>query len=440
MKKFSIAILTLLVAFSANLSAQGKYGKDSAECIKYLSYYQEYYKQKAYDDALPNWRKAYNICPPTASQNMLLNGTTLLRRVITQNAGNEAYRNALIDSLLQLHRDRATTYPKNAVSAFNNMGQDLANYIKDDPDRLYKAFNEIIENNKANTKASLFLFDLQSAISLYEAGKLTSEDVINSYQRNIAFLDQAKAKGPEEVEQNQKVRSDLESLFIGSKVASCSELIKLFTPRFNADPNNLDLAKNIVKMLAITEDCQNNDLYLQAATTMYKLEPSHNSAYFLYKLNAARNNVEEALKYMDEAIEYDESDALTDASYQYELAAFCYKNARFAKANAAARAALENDRSLAGKCYFLIGQIWGTVSCGGDEISSRAHFWVAVDNMRKAAAEDPSLADEANRMAAQFSRYYPQTADAFMYDLVDGKAYTVNCSGMSATTTVRTQK
>ncbi len=440
MKKLTIAILTLLVAFSANLSAQGKYGKDSAECIKYLSYYQEYYKQKAYDDALPNWRKAYKLCPPTASQNMLLNGTTLLRRVITRNAGNEAYRNALIDSLLQLHRDRAATYPKNAVSAFNNMGQDLANYIKDDPERLYKAFNEIIENNKANTKTSLFLFDLQSAINLYEAGKLTSEDVINSYQRNIAFLDQVKAKGPEEVEQNQKVRSDLESLFIGSKVASCEELIRLFTPRFNADPNNLDLAKNIVKMLAITEDCQNNDLYLKAATTMYKLEPSHNSAYFLYKLNAARNNVDEALKYMDEAIEYDESDALTDASYQYELAAFCYKNARFAKANAAARAALENDRSLAGKCYFLIGQIWGTVSCGGDEISSRAHFWVAVDNMRKAAAEDPSLADEANRMAAQFSRYYPQTADAFMYDLVDGKAYTVNCSGMSATTTVRTQK
>ena len=440
MKKLTFAILTLLVAFSANLSAQGKYGKDSAECIKYLSYYQEYYKQKAYDDALPNWRKAYNLCPPTASQNMLLNGTTLLRRVITQNAGNEAYRNALIDSLLQLHRDRATTYPKNAVSAFNNMGQDLANYIKDDPERLYKAFNEIIENNKANTKSSLFLFDLQSAIKLYEAGKLSSEDVINSYQRNIAYLDQAKAKSPEEVEQNQKVRSDLESLFIGSKVASCDELIRLFTPRFNADPNNLDLAKNIVKMLAITEDCQNNDLYLQAATTMYKLEPSHNSAYFLYKLNAARNNVDEALKYMDEAIEYDESDALTDASYMYELAAFCYKNARFAKANAAARGALERDPSLAGKCYFLIGQIWGTVSCGGDEISSRAHFWVAVDNMRKAAAEDPSLADEANRMAAQFSRYYPQTADAFMYDLVDGKAYTVNCSGMSATTTVRTQK
>ena len=173
MKKISIAILTLLVAFSANLSAQGKYGKDSAECIKYLSYYQEYYKQKAYDDALPNWRKAYKVCPPTASQNMLLNGTTLLRRVISQNAGNEAYRNALIDSLLQLHRDRAVTYPKNAVSAFNNMGQDLANYIKDDPDRLYKAFDEIIENNKANTitldvNHKLFLNDVPTTLDELE--------------------------------------------------------------------------------------------------------------------------------------------------------------------------------------------------------------------------------------------------------------------------------
>jgi uncharacterized protein YxeA len=56
MKKITIAILTLLLSVSGSLFAQGKYGKDSAECLKYLSYYREYYKQKAYDDALPNWR------------------------------------------------------------------------------------------------------------------------------------------------------------------------------------------------------------------------------------------------------------------------------------------------------------------------------------------------------------------------------------------------
>ena len=223
-------------------------------------------------------------------------------------------------------------------------------------------------------------------------------------------------------------------------MASCEDLIALFEPRFQAAPEDLNLVKNIVKMLSITEDCQDNDLYLRAATNMYNLEPSYNSAYFLYKLNSAKGNFDAAVKYLDEAISYDESDTATDAQYSYELAAYCFKNARFAKANAAARNALELDPTMAGKCYFLIGQIWGTVSCGGDEIQTRAHFWVAVDNMRKAAAADESLADEANRMIAQYSRYYPQTAEAFMYNFTDGQSYTVNCSGMTATTTVRTQK
>ena len=79
MKRITLVLLTLAAAtFGTKVSAQGKYGADSAECIKYLSYYQEYYKQKNYTEALPNWRKAFKLCPPTASQNMLLNGMTLL--------------------------------------------------------------------------------------------------------------------------------------------------------------------------------------------------------------------------------------------------------------------------------------------------------------------------------------------------------------------------
>ena len=60
MKKITLIVFSaILMVLGSNLaSAQGKYGADSAECIKYLSYYKEYYKQKDYDDALRNWRKA----------------------------------------------------------------------------------------------------------------------------------------------------------------------------------------------------------------------------------------------------------------------------------------------------------------------------------------------------------------------------------------------
>ena len=59
-----ISVAVLALAGSSTLSAQGKFGPDSAECIKYLSYYTEYYKQKNYDSAIPNWRQAYKLCPP----------------------------------------------------------------------------------------------------------------------------------------------------------------------------------------------------------------------------------------------------------------------------------------------------------------------------------------------------------------------------------------
>ena len=55
-------------------------------------------------------------------------------------------------------------------------------------------------------------------------------------------------------------------------------------------------------------------------------------------------------------------------------------------------------------------------------------------------AADEALAEDANNMIKQYSAYYPQTAEAFMYDVTDGQSYTVSCGGLRATTTVRTQK
>ena len=44
MKKINYMILTVLMVLGGtNLFAQGRFGADSANCVKYLSYYQEYY-------------------------------------------------------------------------------------------------------------------------------------------------------------------------------------------------------------------------------------------------------------------------------------------------------------------------------------------------------------------------------------------------------------
>ena len=138
----SVAAISLFA--SSTLSAQGKFGPDSAECIKYLSYYTEYYKQKNYDSALPNWRQAYKLCPPTARYSLLSDGTTLLKRVLQANSKNPIYKEALVDSIMKIYDERIQYWPKYATSSLNNKALDMYNYIKDDPEKLYEGLTTAV--------------------------------------------------------------------------------------------------------------------------------------------------------------------------------------------------------------------------------------------------------------------------------------------------------
>ena len=373
------------------------------------------------------------ICPPTASQNMLLNGMTLLSREINKTK-DAAARAALVDSLLTLNDLRAQYYPNYAVAAMNTKGQYMTQFYKD-PKVLYDGLSTIIAANQEKTKPSLLLLQLNSAIDLYKAEKLGAEEVINTYQNAIALMGKA-----EQTEDVVKTKSDVEGLFITSQVASCDNLIALFTPRYEADPDNIDLVTNIVKMMGNTEGCQNNDLFLKAVTKMHGNEPSAASAYYLYKLHAAKDETSTAVRYLEEALNFGDIDSQTKANYQLELAAFALKNNMYAKAFGAAQKAAELDPANQGKAYYIIGTVWGSVSCGGNEVERRAKYWVAVDYLQKAKAADESLTADCNKLIGSYSVYYPQKAEAFMYDVVDGQSYTVSCGGMRATTTVRTQK
>ena len=440
MKKLAIVFLTLsAMCLGGPAFAQGKYGPDSLKCVTNLSFYREYFKTKNYDEALPSWRNAYKFCPPTANHNMLIDGTTLMRRLISKNAANAAYRDALIDSLMTLHDTRAKYYPKYAVVALNNKGQDLFNYVKNDPKKLYDGFEGIISANQNDVRPTILLFDMQAAIDLFQAGQLDAESVINLYQRNSDLLENLTLANDADKEQAAKVKTDMGSVFASSKVASCESLIELYTPRLAADPDNLQLAQSIVKTMGMTENCDNNDLFLQAVTTMNKLDPSPSSSYYLSRLHGARGNYAEAISYLESALAGLEAGDSKTADWTYELAAYCFKGGQNAKAFDYATKVAAESESLAGKAYFLIGNIWGAARCGGDEIARRAPYWVACDYMNKAKAADPSLTDEANRYISQYSVYFPETAEAFMYDITKGQSYTVVCGGMRATTTVRTR-
>ena len=440
MKKFTLILFAVMAVFTTQKAvAQDKYGtgERGEECKKYLSYYSEYYKQKNYDSALPNWRKAYSICPPTASENMFIHGTTLMNRLYNQ-VKDETHKNAIVDTILALQDQRMATYPKRRVSILNNKGQYMINYRNADAPYIYKNLNEIVDELGTQSNGGLLVNLLQATITMYRENQLAADDVIAMYDKVTANVEGATAKNDAEAEDNAKAKAAIESIFADSKVASCENLIAIFGPRYEADPENLALVSNIVKLMNTAEDCASNDLYLKAVTSMYKLDPSYRSAFGLYRLNSARGNVADAAKYLEEAIASPESDDATDAQYYYEMAAFCYKNGMRGKASEAARKAVEMDYGYAGKAYLILGNLWASATCG-DTIDKWARYWAAADYYQKARNADPTIADEAAASLGSVSRYYPEASEAFMYDLTKGQSYTVSCNGMTATTTVRVQ-
>ena len=437
MKKFTIILLTLILAVPA--FAQGRFGKDSAECVKYLSYYSELVKQNNLKDAAPFWRQAFSLCPPTANQNMLVNGQKIIRYEIAQNRKNPARYQELVDTLLMLHDVRAEFYPKYSVKSQDNKAIDVVNFYGNDYEKQYALLNAILDNITTEASPVVFVKAMQSSVDMYKNEKLAADDLMNRYTTISGYLDDkiSASNNPE----YRATKQDVETIFIESGVASCDNLVALYTPRFNANSSDEALLANMVKMLSKSE-CMNTELFLKSVEALNEVSPNSSSTYALYKLYSSRDENTKAAEALEKAISLlDPSDVETAASYTFELATYYFKKCgRSGAAVAKAKQAAELNDSYKGRAYLLIGTIWGSTKCAGNEVESRAPFWVATDYMMKAKAADPSLEEEANSLAAQYRRYFPQQADAFMYDIIDGAAYTVNCNGMSERTTVRTNK
>ena len=297
MKKSVIILLALVLSFP--MFAQGRFGKDSAECVKYLSYYTELVKQNNLAEAAPFWRQAFSLCPPTASQNMLIHGQRILRNEIGQNRKDPVRYRELVDTLLMLNDIRAKVYPKNAVKSLDNKAIDVVNYFGSDYETQYKYLTEILGQIKSEASPVVYVNQMKSAVEMYRNQKLDAEGVMNNYTMVAGLLD-TKIDSSNDPEY-RSAKQTVESLLIDSGVASCDNLVALYTPRFEANPNDEALLTNMVYMLSKSE-CMNTDLFLKAIVALNEINPTASSVYGLYRLYSSRDENTKAAETLERAI------------------------------------------------------------------------------------------------------------------------------------------
>ena len=417
--------------------AQAKAGLPP-DCIKYMSYYQEDYKMKDYDRALPNWRKALEACPPSSSQNLYIHGTSLYTRLISSTKDAKA-KESLVDTVLMLQDRRMEYFPAKRKSILNNKGMYLVNYRSSDSEYLYRELMPIASEIRSEASESILVNLMQASVKLYRKGALKADDVLNTYSLVSAAFDGMVAKDQKDRDRIDKASTTAGSIFAESNVASCADLIAIYSPKMSSSPDDASVASTVLRLLNSVEGCQGNDLYMKAATTLHQKDPSAKTAYALSRMYSSKaDGIQKAISYLEEAVTLAEAGSIEQERMSIELAQMAYKEGLRSKAYEFAKKVAAMGNGYSGKAYLLLGNLWASAPTTG-EVDRYARYWVAADYYRKAQGADESLKGEADAQLASVSRYYPEAAEMFMYDLKAGQGYDISCGGMSAHTTVRTK-
>ena len=435
MKKVSLILsLFLLVVFngvsqddSAAAQTESKYGKDSVQCLMDLSLYREFVKQKNFVEALPGWRRVYAECP-RATKNIYIDGAKIYRYLIKQEK-DETAKKKLVDTLMMVYDQRIKYFGQEGENSARK-AVDLYSYDRSRYPEVYDLANKSYDMLKDQTPAAAMLVFFQSSLKKYRKKTEEKEQLVNDFAKASAVLD--KQYNTQQVQAKKdrikKYQTAIENLFAKSGAADCETLVGIYSPKFEANKENVDFLKQILKILNKI-GCTESDLFAQAAEALYKQEPSADAAYSLAKVFLKKEKYSKAVEYYKEAINHSDSAIDAKADYYFELATIM--GGKLGK-NEVARTYAYKALAIRpnwGDPYLLIGNLYAgsSKSCGEDEFHQRAVYWVAVDKFLKAKAVDPSCATKANKYISKYSEFFPNKENAFFNNVKEGDSFSIGC-------------
>ncbi|MDE5638594.1 MAG: hypothetical protein K2I47_02170 [Odoribacter sp.] len=433
-----VAFVFLASLFGGVAKAQtveSKYGIDSVKTIEHTSVYQEFVKQKNYKDALPSWWYVFQNAPKF-QLNTYVKGEDIMINMYAQTK-NKAY----IDTLMMVY-DQWMKYFKDHPRygegyVIGKKGFNLHRFTIGDEARTKEAFgylNKSFEMQGSQTHPNTVKMLFAVADDLLKKDQITKDEYIQLFLKVTEYAENGKAHA-KKPEQYEDVKMTTDALFFNAGVADCATLNSFLAPKFEKEPGNIDVLKEIARFLKRSE-CTDLPLFTNVAEALYKVEPSAESAYNLAVMFLKRQEYDKTEAYLKEAIEKG-TDPLDKAEYYLRMAQISLSKKQFAESKKHAVEALKLNPNL-GAAYLNIGKAYAfaSKSYGEDDFDHASVFWVAVDKFNKAKQVDPALADEANGLIKTYSQYFPSKDEAFFRSVQPGDSFKVG-GWINETTTAR---
>ena len=430
-----IAAFATVSASAQNDRITGKFGPtpaDSVECVKNQSLYAGYYEQRNFDMAVGFWRQNFNECP-ASSTNIYVRGERMFQHFYEQTKDR-----AFLDTVFMMQDRRAEYFGDKPTWALRKAGfmNQFANNHPELTKESYSVLQPYINEHTEDITSGIMITQMINTMNMYATRQISEEDVINNYARLIEIADKRISSG-KSIADFQNAKDLIDGFFRQSGVATCQNLIPLFTPQVKEKPQDVVLLKKVISLLDNAQ-CNDSELYYTSVANLYRIERSATAAYHLAQMNVSKSNFTEAEKYFLEAVEL-ETEPMNKASYLSMLGTFELANNNFVKARDFARDAIKYNPNN-GTAHLIIGSAYAMAPLNGDDFENKTRFWIAVDYLNKAKTLDPQLTDRANESIASCSANFPSKEEGFFVGIYDeGSPYTVK-GWINERTTVRFKK
>lgn len=439
MKTFRFATLGLIMVMSVLSASAQKWGsspEDSIDCLTNTFLYREAFKNKQYVEAYEPWKACLEKCPAN-NKNLYIRGVTILKARFNATK-DAAERKAIVDELMQMY-DLRIQYFGEAAEVTARKAYDLEQLRGNAALKEYYAlYAEAMSLGASNLDVAFIERYFAATVKYVTSGNADTTLIVDNYDIASDALDGLMASATDSAKRVEirNVIANVENTF--SPFASCEELVKIYTKKFNANPDDLALLRKITTILR-KKKCMDTELFFLATEKLHSLDPTASSAYLMAQMLYNKDKYSEAAKYVSDAIAGAED---KDKYNMYILQGLCYANSNNYSAARSAynRAAEMNPNN--GEPYRLISQLYAKgAKAISDNMGGRSAYWAAVDAARKAISVDdsPENVEAAQRLISSYSGHFPKQDQAFMLDLIDGNSYTVP-GWIGVTTTVRTIK
>jgi len=400
-------------------------GEDSLRCLRNISLYREYARQKLYKDALPYWRMAFTECPK-ASKNIYIDGVKIYKYYIGKEK-DENIKSALVDTLMLIY-DQRIEYYNDLCNVRGRQGVDLLRYRRsDDIEFIVQGYDYLMESMdlcKKKTSEAVLATLISASITLCQNEKISCEQVFENYLRSIDILNSKLKKDTGDMT-IINLKESLTDNFTSKPICSCEILIPVFSKRMEKNPQDIENLKTITTVLK-KSNCTDSDLFFKASKNLHESLPSAESAENIAVMAFIKDKYYEAIKYYNQALRL-ENDSLKKATYYLGLAKSNYKLKNPQRAKNFALKAINLNKNW-GEPYLLIGQLYAESKddlAAAEECLPKAAYWVAVDKFIEAKKVDPKIESEANKLISTYSVYFPSIEDAFFCGVNDGDTYKI---------------